>query len=223
MAVSRKCLKASADARKAGAPKCGYRSLLVEGEKAARAGKTLADCPYASDSEEALSWSEGFEDIRAFSWRARSNGLRRSRIRATARAVALTPASAAGNFTPFGRRQRVSRQYALRKPHVVYAQATVGGLIFSSKTGARDAYARSQKAVTFDDIRQLAAHAKILDLFRLAGTPQAALCVSDDRRRLWWLGLWLVDNEGRLLMSDFLLSLSITFAGTFYIVGWLIW
>lgn len=63
MAVSRKCLKASADARKAGAPKCGYRALLIEGEKAAYAGKSLADCPYATGTEEALSWTEGFEDI----------------------------------------------------------------------------------------------------------------------------------------------------------------
>lgn len=67
MAVSRKCLKASADARKAGAPKCGYRALLIEGEKAARVGKTLSDNPYPADSEEALSWSEGFEDIAAVS------------------------------------------------------------------------------------------------------------------------------------------------------------
>jgi hypothetical protein len=65
MGVSRKCLKASADARRAGAPKCGYRALLIEGERAARDGKSLADCPYAVDTEEALSWSEGFEDVKA--------------------------------------------------------------------------------------------------------------------------------------------------------------
>lgn len=65
MAVSRKCLKASADARRAGAPKCGYRALLIEGERAARAGKALSDCPYALGTEEALSWTEGFEDIAA--------------------------------------------------------------------------------------------------------------------------------------------------------------
>lgn len=65
MSVSRKCLKASADARKAGAPKCGYRALLIEGEKAARSGKTLADNPYPTGSEDAVSWAEGFEDIAA--------------------------------------------------------------------------------------------------------------------------------------------------------------
>lgn len=67
MAVSRKCLRASAGARKAGAPKCGYRALLIEGEQAARAGKTLSDNPYAAGSEDALSWSEGFEDTAAVS------------------------------------------------------------------------------------------------------------------------------------------------------------
>lgn len=65
MAVSRKCLKASADARKAGAPKCGYRALLIEGEEAARAGKVLSDNPYPAGSEDALSWIDGFEDIEA--------------------------------------------------------------------------------------------------------------------------------------------------------------
>lgn len=65
MAVSKKCLKASADARKAGAPKCGYRALLVEGERAARDGWSLAECPYVAGTEEALSWTEGFEDIKA--------------------------------------------------------------------------------------------------------------------------------------------------------------
>lgn len=63
MTVSRKCLKASADARKAGAPQCGYRALLIEGERAASSGKTLNDCPYTIGSEEALSWSEGFADV----------------------------------------------------------------------------------------------------------------------------------------------------------------
>lgn len=65
MAVSRKCLQASAAARKAGAPKCGYRALLIEGEKAARAGNALSDNPYPASSEEALSWAEGFDDIAA--------------------------------------------------------------------------------------------------------------------------------------------------------------
>lgn len=65
MSVSRKCLKASADARKPGATKCGYRLLLIEGEKAFAAGKSLRDNPYAIDSEEAISWAEGFDDARA--------------------------------------------------------------------------------------------------------------------------------------------------------------
>jgi hypothetical protein len=65
MAVSRKCLKASAEARKAGATKCGYRALLIEGERAARAGVAITDCPYQAGTEEALSWTEGFEDIAA--------------------------------------------------------------------------------------------------------------------------------------------------------------
>lgn len=65
MPVSRKCLRASVNARKAGTPKCGYRALLIEGERAARGGQTLADCPYPFGTEEALSWTDGFEDIKA--------------------------------------------------------------------------------------------------------------------------------------------------------------
>lgn len=63
MAVFRKCLVASAKARKAGATKCGYRALLIEGERAAAAGKSLSDCPYPAGSEDAASWAEGFADF----------------------------------------------------------------------------------------------------------------------------------------------------------------
>jgi ribosome modulation factor len=42
-----------------------YVSLLLEGEKAALQGKTEADCPYKTDTEDAHLWTEGFRDALA--------------------------------------------------------------------------------------------------------------------------------------------------------------
>jgi hypothetical protein len=62
--ISKAALKASAKARREGAPKCGYRAVLKEGERAYFAGHPLAANPYAAGSEDAEVWAEGWEDAR---------------------------------------------------------------------------------------------------------------------------------------------------------------
>jgi ribosome modulation factor len=66
MAFTRNTRKALRTAR-AAKSKCGYVTILKEGEKAAMQGKARDANPYAPGTEDNDSWLEGYEDaVRVF-------------------------------------------------------------------------------------------------------------------------------------------------------------
>ncbi len=60
MGISRKCLRASAKARKG---ETSYVAILKAGEHAAVAGHSRNTNPYPAGSEDAAIWAEGFDDL----------------------------------------------------------------------------------------------------------------------------------------------------------------
>lgn len=63
MAFTRQALKARAKLRKENS-KCGYREVLLQGERAFRSGETN---PYQPGTEDHSVWQDGWADARDFS------------------------------------------------------------------------------------------------------------------------------------------------------------
>jgi len=59
--ITKKALRASAKARKAGATKCDYLDLLFQGERAYLADRPLQSNPH-TDPEDAATWRDGWLD-----------------------------------------------------------------------------------------------------------------------------------------------------------------